>query len=174
VLFLSNSNSLYKDKNWLTEQYWGFELSAPKIAKKCKTSGTTIRRWMRTYNIPRRGIGSIPFDKDKRRINHLWRLYNRNCNRSDNDKTLEINYETFKEIVTQPCYYCGKQPINGIDRLDSSKGYGLDNCVPCCSLCNQIKSKLNPIDFICQIYKIENYCSEKYGILYTIGSGVFF
>lgn len=45
------------------------------------------------------------------------------------------------------CYYCGIPPqpnsqgyvYTGIDRLDNTKGYSKDNCVPCCSMCNTIK-----------------------------------
>jgi len=39
-----------------------------------------------------------------------------------------------------PCEYCGIT-INGlgIDRVDSSIGYRLSNCVPCCTMCNRMK-----------------------------------
>ena len=39
-----------------------------------------------------------------------------------------------------PCEYCGNT-INGlgIDRVDSSVGYILSNCVPCCTMCNIMK-----------------------------------
>jgi hypothetical protein len=30
-------------------------------------------------------------------------------------------------------------PCSGIDRIDNSKGYIVDNCVPCCTYCNTIK-----------------------------------
>jgi len=76
--------------------------------------------------------------------------------------------EQWLNIVIQPCYYCGeidirniastdhykrragvtltedliKQyevKINGVDRIDSTKGYELDNCLPCCTTCNTMK-----------------------------------
>lgn len=51
--------------------------------------------------------------------------------------------------------------INGIDRKDSSKGYTIDNCVPCCTECNTMKSDL-PLDVfynrIDKIYKF--HCSQ--------------
>ena len=29
---------------------------------------------------------------------------------------------------------------NGIDRINNSKGYTIDNCVPCCFMCNYSKN----------------------------------
>lgn len=52
IVYNKKNIQLYKDKNWLTEQYWGFELSAFKIAKICGTTTTNILRWTKRYNIP--------------------------------------------------------------------------------------------------------------------------
>ena len=43
---------------------------------------------------------------------------------------------------------------NGIDRIDSSKGYSVDNCVPCCAKCNYAKHDLSIDDFKNHIEKI--------------------
>lgn len=65
-----------------------------------------------------------------------------------------ISFEHFMSIVTQPCKYCGVGTslsksdkltdtvvhYNGIDRVDSLKGYIDGNCVPCCHKCNMVKS----------------------------------
>lgn len=45
-------------------------------------------------------------------------------------------------FMTKSCYYCdGKLNETGVglDRKDSSKGYLLDNVVPCCTICNRVK-----------------------------------
>lgn len=44
-------------------------------------------------------------------------------------------------MINQECYYCGAipNPYNGIDRINSAEGYYLDNCVPCCEMCNKMK-----------------------------------
>ena len=47
-------------------------------------------------------------------------------------------------------------PVNGIDRLDSSKPYEVDNCVSCCSKCNYMKQDNTEQEFIDQIKKIYN------------------
>lgn len=58
--------------------------------------------------------------------------------------------------TTQMCHYCGidesdiplvgmksqvQKPVRtmGIDRIDSSAGYSIDNIRPCCFVCNQVK-----------------------------------
>lgn len=45
--------------------------------------------------------------------------------------------------------------INGIDRVDNNKGYTLDNCVPCCWECNQMKSSLNLYEWLAFIEKFQ-------------------
>lgn len=78
----------------------------------------------------------------------------------------------FEHIVKQPCTYCQAEPreykarlkkgkgrqvsalMNGIDRIDSSKGYTLDNCISCCTTCNRMKLDLPIADFIKQCTKV--------------------
>ena len=55
---------------------------------------------------------------------------------------MNMDYETFSEFVIKSCYYCGHQnedEVNGIDRVDNSKGYSKENCVTACWKCNRIK-----------------------------------
>jgi hypothetical protein len=69
----------------------------------------------------------------------------------------EITKQQFETIVLMPCYYCGsynKEEVVGIDRLNSSKNYTIDNCVPCCKTCNFMKGTLSKNIFIQQAHKI--------------------
>lgn len=75
-----------------------------------------------------------------------------------NAKTRGINInltdEEIKSLIERPCYYCGKQQADGIDRVDSNKDYTLDNCVLCCHICNRMKNKF-PLDiFLDHVEKI--------------------
>lgn len=79
-------------------------------------------------------------------------------------KVFELTRDQFKQLVDSSCYYCGIEPAsvakvksgtymsqyryNGIDRVDNSKGYILDNCVTACSLCNHAKHTMSHDDFI--------------------------
>ena len=71
-------------------------------------------------------------------------------------REISINFDTFKGLVTSPCYYCGyfkEHEINGIDRRDNAKGYEDENCVPCCESCNMMKAYYHP-DFFLEKCKI--------------------
>ena len=48
------------------------------------------------------------------------------------------------------------EKVNGIDRKDSTKGYSIDNCVPCCPMCNKMKQTFTEEEFLNQIAKIYN------------------
>lgn len=51
-----------------------------------------------------------------------------------------LSIKDFISFWRKPCHYCNRAiETIGIDRIDSDKGYIVDNCVPCCSTCNWIK-----------------------------------
>jgi hypothetical protein len=53
-----------------------------------------------------------------------------------------LTYEDFEALFKQPfCFYCGGDST-GLDRLDNTQKYCLENCVPCCPTCNNIKSDI--------------------------------
>ena len=62
---------------------------------------------------------------------------------------LEISFEYYAKLMEQLCYYC-ESPLNlngySLDRVDTCKGYYPENLVPCCGLCNWIKSDIFEVD----------------------------
>lgn len=76
--------------------------------------------------------------------------------------SFEIPLKEFNNLLISDCYYCGQPPsnksssrgatgefvYNGIDRLDNSIGYTVDNCVPCCDMCNTAKNNKTKDEFI--------------------------
>jgi hypothetical protein len=76
--------------------------------------------------------------------------------------TFELTLDQFLSITSKNCQYCGIEPqetnlikwwkekrnsldefkLNGIDRVDNSKGYVESNCVPCCKIYNMAKLTL--------------------------------
>lgn len=65
----------------------------------------------------------------------------------------KLTFDEVIDITSKNCFYCGVEPNtklvmgnqiythNGIDRIDNSQGYTLDNVVTCCSLCNYSKKE---------------------------------
>ena len=80
----------------------------------------------------------------------------------------EITKTHFEKLLASDCYYCGSgvsntyksSPAvedfyyNGVDRIDSSKGYTEDNIVPCCGRCNQAKNTMSVEEFLEWIKKV--------------------
>ena len=81
-----------------------------------------------------------------------------NKNSKCKHKDFELTLEQFSKLIHDNCAYCGAPPeknsdfyknlrrksvddipVNGIDRIDSNKGYVVGNCVPCCTYCNRMK-----------------------------------
>jgi hypothetical protein len=107
-----------------------------------------------------------------------WRDANpAKCEKLNKDRSENINYHfvtykrsaeikqlefkltkgDFMEMVECGCHYCGiiqEKGFNGIDRLDSSEGYIMTNCVSCCEMCNFMKGCLGPTIFINRIEHI--------------------
>lgn len=108
------------------------------------------------------------------------RLYSQLIRRS---RKLNLEYnitlEDFIELIDSSCYYCGEKHsnqiydttsygkrkyiisdtilfFNGIDRLDSNKGYIKNNVVPCCKHCNFAKNTMGLEEFKKYIIKLYN------------------
>jgi 5-methylcytosine-specific restriction endonuclease McrA len=72
-----------------------------------------------------------------------------------------LNKDTFYRLTQQKCFYCGMPPsavkkkkgsygyfvYNGVDRIDSLKGYTEDNVVACCKQCNRGKGQYTVEEF---------------------------
>jgi hypothetical protein len=83
----------------------------------------------------------------------------------------DLSVEEFRKLVGGNCYYCGIEPkqiiskvgnngeflYNGIDRINSSSGYILNNCVSSCKECNFAKRALTEEEFLSMIKRIYNY-----------------
>ena len=62
-------------------------------------------------------------------------------------KEFNIDKNIFEIIKKKNCYICGKknstEHTNGIDRIDSTKGYIIENIESCCGECNFMKNKFS-------------------------------
>jgi len=71
---------------------------------------------------------------------------------------VSISLNEFSEVVSNPCLYCGESEKKiGVDRIDNSKGYTLENSAPCCKVCNTMKLAMTVDEFFKHIKKINNF-----------------
>ena len=87
--------------------------------------------------------------------------------------SFDLTKEEFISIIHQPCHYDGfmdrkntqwgneRFEINGIDRLDPTKGYTMDNCVPCCKNCNYAKRSMSDEEFTSWIQRLINFNKDR-------------
>jgi 5-methylcytosine-specific restriction endonuclease McrA len=95
----------------------------------------------------------------------------------------DLSKDQVKKLILQPCYYCGEESsnymihssvqngktyksnggihYNGLDRVDNTKGYTIDNVVPCCKHCNSAKGKLTVDEFKSWVERISTYLKDK-------------
>ncbi len=87
----------------------------------------------------------------------VFRDYQRNCRIREREWSLTD--EQAEVLFQEKCFYCGVEPsntktvdnsiytYNGIDRIDNSIGYTVNNSVSCCTKCNMMKSTMSAEEF---------------------------
>jgi len=72
--------------------------------------------------------------------------------------TWSLSFADFRTFWQLPCVWCGVDIATiGLDRVDPSVPYQLDNIEPCCSDCNRMKSDLTSDEFENHINKIATF-----------------
>lgn len=106
-------------------------------------------------------------------FNSLFSVYRSNAIAKNID--FHITKREFKAITSKDCFYCGVAPKqehnytgnngkylhNGVDRVDNTKGYVINNCVPCCKICNYMKLQMSSLEFYNQIERIFKYMRKS-------------
>lgn len=91
-------------------------------------------------------------------------------------REFDLSESQVESLIFQNCFYCGSKPStvsklrirtyggemwslarNGIDRVDSSRGYEYNNCVSCCETCNRFKRDKTVEEFLSHVEKIYNH-----------------
>lgn len=87
-----------------------------------------------------------------------------------------LSEDQFLELITSPCHYSGLPPSkpltikggtfywNGIDRIDSSKGYITGNVVPCSTMANYAKSDRPYGEFIAWLDQVAEFRNTLKGV----------
>lgn len=91
------------------------------------------------YNEQRRLLG---YPKLKSRLpNYRLKTSIRLAKKRNLDWNIDLT--DYKVLINKKCDYCSSnlpETSIGLDRKDNSKGYLIDNVVPCCTFCNSFKS----------------------------------
>lgn len=96
----------------------------------------------------------------------LYKSYVKNASRRSHEWNL--SEDRFRELTKMECHYCGREPemiakaqggngeyiYNGVDRVDNSLGYTIDNSITACKYCNQAKHAMSYDNFIELAHKI--------------------
>lgn len=103
----------------------------------------------------------------------VYREYNGSAKRQG--RVFDLTSDQFKELTSKNCTYCGIEPqmvkckngshvfknssyvYNGIDRIDNSIGYIIENCAPCCRNCNIAKGTKSVEEFLKWAQRLNDY-----------------
>lgn len=94
------------------------------------------------------------------------------------DLLFDLSKDEFRLLTSSNCYYCGTPPsattevlakhlnghyiYNGVDRVDNNQGYKMENCVPCCFICNRAKGVFTIDEFTEWIRGLVRYYNANY------------
>lgn len=132
-------------------------------------SNGTTRRCLACANAERKGKANLAnrIDPRQRTINEQWNIFRKAARSKGADF---IDKTTWLDIVLSVCVYCGAGPsncrkasvphaedfwYNGVDRVDSSRGYEPENVQAACWTCNRMKGNMSHDDFLAHVRRIQ-------------------
>ncbi len=104
----------------------------------------------------KRGADKRRLPEKERVLRDRWSMYK--CNAKAKGVEMRLSFQEFESLFSSPCDYCGGDG-GGIDRIDSSRGYVLDNVAPCCSKCNYAKRDMSRADFLSWVQSVHDHQS---------------
>lgn len=107
------------------------------------------------------------------KFRYVYNTYKKNA--STRNYKFELSREEFTQMILSPCFYCGtiesnsrKDRLtsdiisyNGVDRVDNTGDYTIDNTVACCRKCNIMKLDNTSKDFLEHVNKIAKYNVQR-------------
>lgn len=155
----------------------------PIMSCKCSCGKVVEVRLWDLKSGKTKSCGSHPQFED-RSLPAFRNLYRHTYKKRALNKGLEFDLSEaqFRELTQRECHYCGAMPsnamgkinsgktisqyvYNGLDRVDNSKGYTLDNVVTCCSTCNHAKHTMAYEEFTAWIDRLIEFRTRAKSVL---------
>jgi hypothetical protein len=127
----------------------------------------------RSNNYPKKRVYNKTLIPEQTYLKKIYTVQKCDANPNHRNIYWDLTFEEWSNLIQQNCHICGsiptlkegkvhmiagtRVPINGIDRIENSKGYTITNVRPCCSTCNYMKHKLDDEKFLKHIEKIWRY-----------------
>lgn len=146
-----------------------------RVRCRCGTEKTVQGTLLRTGNT--RSCGCAVREAARRRVighgvaarNQVIAGYRHKAKISE--RVFDLTVPQFEAVAARPCFYCGAirsnvahsphgtgdYTYNGLDRIDSQKGYTINNVVACCRGCNLAKSARGQGEFIEWVKRCHDY-----------------
>ena len=143
-------------------EYYGSKNESHLWECRCDCGNKTIAKTCDLTSSHKKSCGCLnKLPKGQAAFNVYIKSYKKSA--KGRDLEFSLTDDQFKDIISQNCHYCGELPsynnsksmlacngnikVNGIDRIDNSQGYTVDNTLPCCSSCNFLKGTLEYEEF---------------------------
>lgn len=85
-------------------------------------------------------IADLGYQESKNKLSKMISSYKNKDKKRGRYSDITIDF--LEKAVRSKCVYCGDTKNIGLDRIDNSKGHTVDNCVPCCRICNTARNNI--------------------------------
>lgn len=154
--------------------YWIFKCECGSLSTRTANSVTTEKAkscgcYDREMKSKRQTKSPGTASCNNRYITYRSNAKNRNI-------SFNLSIAEFKSIAEKDCYICGQPPsqickavhgrttswtYNGIDRIDNTKGYFIENCKACCWDCNFSKNKRSVNELLKWVIRVYEFQKGK-------------
>lgn len=160
--------------DWICKKCGGTERYKSGHCKKCRktrdiANALSLKEYNAQYrkdNREKRRVYSETYNQEHREQQRIyysglegkWCSYR--CSAKKRGISFELTKEEFGHLIEGSCTYHGGSG-GGIDRIDSTMGYSVNNCCSCCYYCNIAKNDRSLEEFLSWARDLVNFQEKK-------------